>query len=82
MFGHAFALGFDAYRLVPLLENQPRPLTGPVSGMTGILSTDAQGRIHRELVWAEIRGGMARPAPLADEVADNLAAAEAAADGG
>jgi hypothetical protein len=52
-----YAMGFDAYRLVPLLHNQAEPLAGTVPGMTGVLSMDDDGRIHRGLEWAEFRAG-------------------------
>ncbi|HUO82675.1 MAG TPA: penicillin-binding protein activator [Gammaproteobacteria bacterium] len=52
-----YAMGFDAYRLVPLLHNQAEPLAGTVPGMTGVLSMDDAGRIHRDLEWAEFRAG-------------------------
>ncbi len=52
-----YALGFDAYRLIPLLLNFERPLATPVPGMTGLLSLDANNRIRRSLYWARFRGG-------------------------
>ena len=51
------ALGFDAYRLVPLLHNQSEPLRKPVQGATGVLTADPQRRLHRRLVWAQFRQG-------------------------
>ena len=53
-----YALGFDAYRLVPLLHNQADPLRQPVQGATGILTTDPQRRLHRSLVWAQFAQGV------------------------
>jgi outer membrane PBP1 activator LpoA protein len=38
-------------------------------GLTGTLSIDGQGRVHRELQWVRIKGGV--PTPL--EPADNPA---------
>lgn len=52
-----FALGFDAYRLVPLMANSLNPLQHPVPGATGILHMDPEHRIHRDLFWARIRNG-------------------------
>lgn len=52
-----FALGFDAYRLVPLMANSLDPLQHPVPGATGILHMDKEHRIHRDLFWARIRNG-------------------------
>ena len=51
-----YALGFDAYRLVPLLYNT-RAIGQPVQGVTGLLSLDADGRVHRKLDWATVDQG-------------------------
>jgi hypothetical protein len=61
-----YALGYDAYHLLPDILRQPLP--GPfggsdVSGATGTLSADSQGRIHRRLSFAEIRDGRAVALP-------------------
>ena len=55
--GRLYALGFDAWRLVPLLY-KGRNFTTPVQGMTGLLSMDSAGRIHRQLDWATFNGGV------------------------
>ncbi|MGH8372628.1 MAG: penicillin-binding protein activator [Gammaproteobacteria bacterium] len=63
-----YALGFDAWRLLPLLYNS-KQLSTPVQGMTGLLSMDSAGRIHRQLDWATFNNGnpkllkQALPAP-------------------
>lgn len=60
-----YALGYDAYRLLPDILRQPSPGpfgVGEIPGATGVLYADAAGRIHRRLSFAEIRGG--RPVPL------------------
>ncbi|MDJ0929280.1 MAG: penicillin-binding protein activator [Gammaproteobacteria bacterium] len=57
-----FAMGFDAYRLVPELAGGTTSGGGEVAGATGRLYLDGDGRIHRRLVWAQMRGG--RPARL------------------
>lgn len=51
-----YALGFDAYRLVPLLYNT-HDIGQPVQGVTGLLSLDASGRVHRKLDWASVAQG-------------------------
>jgi outer membrane PBP1 activator LpoA protein len=51
-----YALGFDAYRLVPLLYNT-HGISEPVQGVTGILSLGADGRVLRRLDWAEFDDG-------------------------
>jgi outer membrane PBP1 activator LpoA protein len=61
--GRLYAFGFDAYRLIPVLRARRVPVEMGVSGMTGRLSLDEQGRIRRDLDWAQIRQG--RPQVLA-----------------
>ena len=55
-----YALGYDAYQLVPEILRQPSPgpfPCGELAGATGLLSADSAGRIHRRLPFVEIRGG-------------------------
>lgn len=52
-----YAFGFDAYRLVPMLKAGKFGRIHAIPGMTGALSIDAAGRIHRELDWARVSGG-------------------------
>jgi outer membrane PBP1 activator LpoA protein len=53
-----YALGFDAYRLVPLLYNT-HGIAQAVQGVTGMLSMDPNGRVHRRLDWASFEDGSA-----------------------
>ena len=53
-----YALGFDAYRLLPLLYNT-HAIGEPVQGVTGLLSLDQDGRVHRNLDWASFEDGNA-----------------------
>jgi len=53
-----YALGFDAYRLLPLLYNT-HTIGEPVQGVTGLLSLDADRRVHRSLDWADFDDGSA-----------------------
>ena len=55
---HAF--GYDAFRLIGELRRL-RGGSTPLLGTTGRLAVDGQGRVRRELEWAQIVGG--RPAP-------------------
>lgn len=60
-----YALGYDAYGLVPHLLSQPFPgpfSSGTLPGVTGLLYGDPVGRIHRQLPFAQIRSG--RPVVL------------------
>ena len=61
-----YALGFDAYRLIPLLNGDARWRADALQGMTGTLYIDENGKILRGLAWARIRGGrpeLIEPAP-------------------
>jgi uncharacterized protein len=59
-----FAMGFDAWRLIGELATAQGPQTEPVAGMTGRLTVDTTGRVHRGLDWAVIGSdGQARPLP-------------------
>lgn len=59
--GRLYAFGFDAYRLVPLLKAGRFGRQHAIPGMTGLLSVDDNGRVHRELGWAQVSGGVAEP---------------------
>jgi outer membrane PBP1 activator LpoA protein len=42
-----------------------------VPGMTGLLSIDNKGRVHRELDWAQVAGGKPNPLSTAATTAVN-----------
>ena len=68
-----YALGYDAYQLMPYLNGQARYPGLALNGVTGRLSSDNTGRIYRELEWADIRNGRARAAePLPGAGADGF----------
>jgi len=52
-----FALGYDAYQVVPWLDTMQLPGFARFPGATGILSLDSNKRIHRALEWARFQGG-------------------------
>jgi len=56
---HAF--GYDAFRLIGALRLLRSGSSMPLPGVTGRLAVDSQGRVHRELDWAQVVGG--RPVP-------------------
>lgn len=59
-FGRLYALGADAYRLSPYL-NQLQQVPGAfLGGNTGELRIDANGVVNRSLKWAEFTNGEAR----------------------
>ncbi|HYW93677.1 MAG TPA: penicillin-binding protein activator [Gammaproteobacteria bacterium] len=52
-----FALGYDAYRLIPLLRGTPPGFIGYFPGATGKLYVGKDQQIHRKLLWARFRDG-------------------------
>jgi outer membrane PBP1 activator LpoA protein len=62
-----YALGYDAWRLIPLLGVQTQPLDQPVSGVSGTLSLGPNNIIRRRADWARYVNGkpklMTAPAP-------------------
>jgi outer membrane PBP1 activator LpoA protein len=60
-----YGMGFDAYRLVAPLYGDDNA-AWPVRGLSGDLSLDAAGRVHRVLPLAQFRSGR----PVAFEAAD------------
>jgi outer membrane PBP1 activator LpoA protein len=67
-----YALGSDAYGVMPYLAEMARDVGGYVNGLTGRLSMDPQRRLHRHLLWAEFRNGV--PVTLATMPAESPAA--------
>jgi len=52
-----FALGFDAYQVVPWLDTLNLPGFAHFPGATGTLSMDEHRQLHRTLEWARFSGG-------------------------
>jgi outer membrane PBP1 activator LpoA protein len=63
--GRLYAFGYDAYRLLPTLRARQAGQTRRVPGMTGRLTIEPDGRIYRDLDWAQIRDGKPRNLALA-----------------
>ncbi len=61
--GRLFAFGFDAYRLAEALQQNSAPSALDVAGLTGGLTLGPDGRVQRQLVWAQLRGGEITPLP-------------------
>ena len=53
-----FALGADAYNLIPFLGRLQAKPYERFSGQTGNLHLDQNNRIHRELLWAQFISGV------------------------
>lgn len=63
--GRLYAFGYDAYRLIPSLRNHKAGQRGLVPGMTGRLTIEPDGRIRRDLDWAQMHDGKPRNLALA-----------------
>ncbi len=61
-----YAMGFDAYRLLPELAAGRASRGEELEGVTGRLFLGSDGRLHRRLRWAQITRG--RPVALEEEV--------------
>ena len=55
--GRLHAFGYDAFRLVGELRRLRGKTSTPLPGLTGRLDVDSEGRVHRELDWAQIVDG-------------------------
>jgi uncharacterized protein len=55
--GVLFAFGFDAYRIAEALRESRAPSSLDLSGLTGQLTLDPDGHVHRQLIWAQLHGG-------------------------
>jgi len=53
-----FALGVDAYNVIPFLGRLQDKSYERFSGQTGNLYLDSSNRIHRELLWAQFNRGI------------------------
>ncbi len=56
-YSRLFAMGIDAYRILPHLSRLQSGSRETLDGKTGILSLDSNRRVQRRLVWARMRHG-------------------------
>lgn len=56
-----FALGIDAYNLIPHIKHMATFRYERLNGETGTLSLDETNRVFRQLPWARFRRGTVRP---------------------
>jgi outer membrane PBP1 activator LpoA protein len=56
-----FAMGLDAYALLPYLDWMSQHHDSYIAGATGQLAEDNFGRIQRLLIWAQFDNGAAHP---------------------
>ena len=57
-YARLFAFGIDAYRIIPYLARMRTRLTMRVPGVTGDLWMDAEGVLHRNLLWIKFVEGV------------------------
>lgn len=62
-----YAMGVDAYRVIPALPRMARQAGHTHNGATGELSLGSNGRLHRRLRWADFRNGAAVRAPASPD---------------
>lgn len=71
-FDRLFAMGVDAYRLIPRLNLLRDHGFTRVAGVTGTLYADADARLHRELVWARFENGAPKPLEALEPVTPQM----------
>ncbi|WP_257296822.1 penicillin-binding protein activator [Endozoicomonas sp. YOMI1] len=62
--GTLYALGADAYKLYPRLQQLANLQGSQLQGMTGSLSIAPSGKVRRELSWQIFRNGRLTPLPI------------------
>ena len=62
-YARLYALGVDAYRLIPYLDSLRASPYEEFPGATGRLIVDNDNRIRRTLLWARFVGGLPRLLP-------------------
>lgn len=60
--GRLHAFGYDAFRVIGELRRLRGNGGTPLPGLTGRLAVDSEGRVRRELDWAQVVNG--KPVPL------------------
>ena len=63
-FNRLYAMGVDAFHLYPRLRQLQEISSARLFGATGNLQLLANGQIEREQMWAQIKGGIAKPMPV------------------
>ncbi|CAH9019336.1 penicillin-binding protein activator [Candidatus Nitrosacidococcus sp. I8] len=61
-----YALGYDAYQIIPRLKSLHQMEGANFEGATGVLSMNLQGQIKRDLVWAQFKKGTPFLLPIKD----------------
>ncbi|KEQ18570.1 penicillin-binding protein activator [Endozoicomonas numazuensis] len=73
-YGSLYAMGADAFKLYPRLQQLASLPGSRLEGLTGLLSINSTHHVERELSWQVFRNGRLRPLPIpVQEKADVLA---------
>ncbi|BFM10829.1 penicillin-binding protein activator [Simiduia litorea] len=75
-FNRLYAMGVDAFHLYPRLRQLQEIPSARLFGATGNLQLLANGQVEREQMWAQIKGGIAKPMPVLVSVSQNDLAGE------
>jgi outer membrane PBP1 activator LpoA protein len=67
-YGRFHALGIDAWRVIPYVDQLENNLMGAYQGVTGNLTIDSSRQIHRSLNWAQFQQGLPTHLPSRVEV--------------
>lgn len=65
VFSKLYALGIDSYLLINNLQNLVNPQAPPLQGYTGNLALSPDGKIRRDLMWAQYEDGLVKSVPSA-----------------
>jgi outer membrane PBP1 activator LpoA protein len=66
--GRLHAMGFDAYQLIAALYSARTGLMDEIDGATGKLKLDFDGRIRRDLAWAQFQRGEPVALPETEDI--------------
>ena len=73
-YGSLYAMGADAFKLYPRLQQLASLPGSRLEGLTGLLSINSTHHVERELSWQVFRNGRLRPLPIpVQDKADVLA---------
>ena len=74
-YGRFHALGIDAWRIIPYVDQLGNNLMGAYQGVTGNLTLDDDRMVHRSLSWARFQQGLPSRLPLPVEAVESSVAA-------
>ena len=75
-YGSLYAMGVDAFKLYPRLQQLSSLPGSRLDGLTGWLSINDKHHIERELSWQVFKNGLLSPLPIPAQDASNVLAAK------